>query len=169
MPRSTAPRIPDLPTFTEYLVSLRDRDDEQGDVARAVAEAGARPTTAAGLVTAARTRLLPLSLVDAARVAADAYLELREAALLAEGQRRAVAEHTAVVVRVSRSWDGVHLLEVECSRCRRTLLHGAGHVGSSPILGHRQSHCACPDGYVVVDPGGLTRSLAARHLAAVPA
>ena len=48
----------------------------------------------------------------------------------------------------------VYQLHATCDRCGRDNLHGGGTDPARlhDSLGHRASHCRCPNGYFIVDP-----------------
>jgi hypothetical protein len=59
--------------------------------------------------------------------------------------------HEADVLRSFRSdSDGAVLVHARCRRCGRDVLHGAGDDPERLVLGHRETHCGCPGGYVLV-------------------
>lgn len=60
----------------------------------------------------------------------------------------------------------VYVMRARCDRCGRLNTHGAGVVLEDiPLyLGHRASHCGCPDGYELVDPHGLVQAFVRARL-----
>lgn len=62
---------------------------------------------------------------------------------------------TAVLLGLDRDEeDGTLLLRARCSRCRLTVLHGAGGDLNAVQLGWRVAHCGCGD-YELIDPHGV--------------
>src|SRR3954453_368911 len=59
---------------------------------------------------------------------------------------------TATITKLDLAPDGVFLVRAECSRCGKTVLHGAGSDPEALVLGHRVAHCGCGD-YELADPG----------------
>ncbi len=64
---------------------------------------------------------------------------------------------TATITNLTLANDGVILVAADCDRCQRTVLHGAGDNLDDLTLGHRMSHCGCPDGYELSDPNDVVR------------